>query len=227
MPRIKRGLNRRSYGQTKDPRTFFFIASEGTETEVAYFNMLAQYIKSQPHLNLTVAVEILERTSLASSPRHVLTVLDQKIKQYVIKQGDELWLLIDRDRWKLEMIAEVARLCRQKGYEFCLSTPCFEIWLLLHLTDLENYTIDERARLLANKRDEVVKSRTRVEKELSHLLQNQGGYQKNTVRADVFLPLVQTAILLATKHQLDNDSWVTDDFYTRAAVLVRRILKIA
>jgi hypothetical protein len=46
------------------------------------------------------------------------------------------------------------------------------------------------------------------------------------VRADVFLPLVQTAILLATKHQLDNDNWVTDDFYTRAAVLVRRILKI-
>jgi hypothetical protein len=42
MPRIKRGLNRRSYGQTKDPRTFFFIASEGTETEVAYFNMLVE-----------------------------------------------------------------------------------------------------------------------------------------------------------------------------------------
>jgi hypothetical protein len=32
--------------QIKDPRTFFFIASEGTETEVAYFDMINQYVKS-------------------------------------------------------------------------------------------------------------------------------------------------------------------------------------
>jgi RloB-like protein len=226
MPRIRRGTIRRSYGQVKDPRTFFFIASEGTETEVAYFDMINQYVKSQPQLNLKVAVEILERTETASSPRHVIKVLDQKIKEYVIKEGDELWLLIDRDRWKLETLAEVARLCRQKNYEFCLSTPCFELWLLLHLADLDNYTDDEKAKLLANQRDDIVKSRTRLEKELSDLLQQQGGYQKNTIRSDVFFPLVETAVTAAKKHQLDNDEWATDAFYSRVSVLVGRILKI-
>jgi RloB-like protein len=186
MPRIRRGTIRRSYGQIKDPRTFFFIASEGTETEVAYFDMINQYVKSQPQLNLKVAVEILQRNETASAPRNVIKVLDQKIKEFVIKEGDELWLLIDRDRWKLEMLAEVARLCRQKNYEFCLSTPCFEFWLLLHLTDLDNYADDEKAKLLANQRDEISKSRTRIEKELSDLLQKRGGYQKNTIRSDVF-----------------------------------------
>lgn len=226
MPRIRRGTIRKSYGQIKDPRTFFFIASEGTETEVAYFDMINQYVKSQPQLNLKVAVEILERSEKASSPRHVIKVLDQKIKEYVIKEGDELWLLIDRDRWKLETLAEVARLCRQKKYEFCLSTPCFELWLLLHLVDLDNYSADEKAKLLANQRDDVTKSRTRIEKELSDLLQQRGGYQKNTIRSDVFFPLVGTALTAAKKLQLDSDEWVTDAFYSKVSVLVRRILKV-
>jgi hypothetical protein len=47
-----------------------------------------------------------------------------------------LWLVIDVDRWGDKKLSEVCREAKQRGYHLAVSHPCFEVWLYLHLDDL-------------------------------------------------------------------------------------------
>ena len=116
--------------------TLFVIASEGAVTELNYFNGL----KDRWH-NPRVHPEVVTRDDpTLSSPEHVMRVLDQFAKQYKLRDGDQLWVVIDRDSqsWKPRMMASVARECKRKKYYLAVSNPCFEIWLLLHFEDVPN-----------------------------------------------------------------------------------------
>lgn len=73
------------------------IASEGKETEKIYFNALAK-----DYRNPRVHVKVLERSEEEqnnSSPSHVMKQLDDYKEQYSLEADDELWLVIDKDRW--------------------------------------------------------------------------------------------------------------------------------
>jgi hypothetical protein len=69
-----------------------------------------------------------------SSPSATLERLSQFKDEYDLGDDDELWLVIDRDRWKPKMIADVARECRAQRFNMAMSNPCFEVWLALHYT---------------------------------------------------------------------------------------------
>ena len=77
---------------------------------------------------------------LSVSPDHVLTRLDDYVKEFELTEDDERWLMLDTDHWvEPNHIANFNHVCTQatqKGFKLC-SNPCFEIWLLLHLTDLD------------------------------------------------------------------------------------------
>ena len=127
------------------------IAAEGKDTERIYFEALAK-----KYTNPRVHVHILKRKKEEqnnSSPEHVLKQLVDYEKQYELESDDELWLVVDRDRWTDAMLSNVATKWAQSYYlHISLSNPCFELWLLLHLVDVALLSPEERQLWIENLR---------------------------------------------------------------------------
>ncbi len=191
------------------------IASEGAQTEPKYFRELAsQYINSK------VKVYVLEREDAsASSPGHVFEELDKFKTEYNWEDNDEFWLVLDVDRWGDAKLAEVGRLCHQKGYMLAVSNPCFELWLLLHLRSLNAYPPETLAEFRANPRIGV--GRRRLDVELITIL---GEYNKSNLKTQHFLPHIEDAIGRAK--ELDNlDHRWPDDLGSRVYLLAEEIIR--
>ena len=127
------------------------IASEGKDTERIYFKALAK-----EYTNPRVHVHILERSEAEqnnSSPDHVLKQLNDYKSQYELEADDELWLVVDKDRWTEAMLSRVATECSQEvAMHMALSNPCFELWLLLHIEDSALLTPEEQKQWIENRR---------------------------------------------------------------------------
>lgn len=227
MPRERKNLDRIS--KVRDTRTYFLIATEGTETEKIYFDALYQQVLLNPALNKLVKIEVLERETSASSPDYILGVLDQYAQDYLIYEGDELWLVIDRDKntedSHIANLVNVVQRCEQKGYFVALSNPCFELWLLLHLTEVttSTYSVDKLNALLDNKK-RTKNSRTPLEQELIIFLKS---YQKNNYHTTQLLNHVNLAIDRAKKMDTtanSGDRW-QDYLGTRVYLLVDKVLQ--
>ncbi len=106
----------------------FIIATEGAETEIQYFEGLREELH-----NPKIHVEILIRKDPSlSAPEYVIKELNQFKKKYSIHKDDELWMVIDYDRWGIPKLSQINTLCRQKKYFIAVSNPKFELWLLYH-----------------------------------------------------------------------------------------------
>jgi hypothetical protein len=190
------------------------IASEGTNTEKQYFDALqARYRNTRIH------PESIERRTTASDPAHVMKGLDDFRKEYKIRPGDdELWLVIDVDRWGEAKLAEVARKCQQKGYELAVSNPCFEVWLLLHIKALHEYPPEKLVELYANRK---VGGRTCLEAELLNLL---GAYNKFNLDPAPFIPHVAIAIERARGLDIHPEHRWPNHLGTRVYLLAQKII---
>ena len=176
------------------------IATEGELTEPAYFEDLALEDRFR---HSRVDVRVIPATGGLSSPKHVIERLNKVRRESGLYEGDELWLVIDKDKWGDEILSEVSQLAIQKGYHLADSNPCFEIWLLLHHRSLDDYTEQERAELRANHKSG---SRTRLELELISIC---GSYSKSNLRSSDCLPEIETAIAYARKSDVKpNDRWL-------------------
>ena len=94
--RSRNSLMRERREAFRDAR-LIVIASEGKDTERIYFKALAK-----EYSNPRVHVHILERSvdeQNNSSPEHVLKQLNDYKSQYELEADDELWLVVDKDRW--------------------------------------------------------------------------------------------------------------------------------
>jgi hypothetical protein len=123
--RKKRPLDR-TVPHRRDAR-LIIIAAEGRETEKQYF---AQFRDTR------VQVKVLPTgADNHSSPQHVIDRLKDFCNEYQIGDGDELWLMIDVDRWPPEALSQISAKAIQRGYQLAISNPCFEVWLLCHFQD--------------------------------------------------------------------------------------------
>jgi hypothetical protein len=104
-------------------KPLYVIAIEGAVTEEIYFKSIFR--------NKNIRMKILTTSSGDSSPDKVLKRLNQYRREYSAA-SNELWLVIDRDSWNQNTLNKVKKECKDKGYNFILSNPCFELWLLLH-----------------------------------------------------------------------------------------------
>ncbi len=168
------------------------IASEGKDTERIYFKALAK-----EYANPRVHVHILDRCEGEknnSSPEHVLKQLNDYIEQYALEADDELWLVVDRDRWTEAMLSSVALKCKNNDYiHLALSNPCIELWLLLHLVDVISLTPKEQQQWLMNK-----KRSKNADPYLKVLLrQEMGSYHEATYDAQMLIANVEEAIVRA------------------------------
>ncbi|RMF20819.1 MAG: RloB domain-containing protein [Bacteroidetes bacterium] len=121
----------RSYkrGEPFRDARLFIIACEGQKREPAYFHTLCKR-------NLRVKLLILKPADGESAPRWVLRRAREYLKSFGLQRDDQLWLVLDRDRWKMEHLKEIARFCKAQNRNLALSNPCFELWLLLHKENL-------------------------------------------------------------------------------------------
>lgn len=165
------------------------IASEGKDTERIYFNALAE-----EYMNPRVHVHILERSDNEinnSSPEHVLKQLNDYKDLYELESDDELWLVVDRDRWTEAMLSQVATECAQDNYmHMALSNPCIELWLLLHLVNVTLLPPEELQLWMENRRrsknaDPYLKVRLR---------QEMGSYHESDYDAKMLIEHVEIAI---------------------------------
>jgi RloB-like protein len=215
MPRERREFKRKSF--IREVQRLFVIATEGFKTEIRYFE---EFKSEQYYNNQSVFVEVLKRFTTDSSPDVVIRQLNSFVKEFRLKESDELWMIIDRDKqsWTQREIAKIARLCIQKGYGFALSNPCFEVWLLLHVADFNNYTAQDQIELFENRK---TGNRTRLETELLNIC---GSYNKANLNASHYLPSVNDAILRAEALvQNANERW-PNQFGSHVFKLVRRLM---
>lgn len=137
MPRKPRPLDRDT-GVVRDA-SLIVIASEDTYAVEDYF------VRFQPR---RVQFRVLQTENGQSAPKYVVERLDAFRAEFDLKEDDQLWYCGDVDHWAsgkhLPNLQRVMQHCAQNGYRVALSNPCFELWLLLHFTDLpENIKIAE------------------------------------------------------------------------------------
>ena len=103
---------------------------------------------------------------------------------------DKLCLITDRDKqsFKEDQYDYVLETCKQKGYCFYVTNPCFELWILLHYNEVFNYNRDD---LLENKKERVKAKKRFIEKQLSILM---SGYNKDNLDFEKLIDKVGTAI---------------------------------
>lgn len=90
-----------------------------------------------------------------------------------IKDIDVVCIVADRDKnsFTEEQYDKIVKLCEVEKYKFCVTNPCFELWLLLHVDDLSSVDLNK-----LKENQKYPTGRTYVEE----LLRNKfPGYKKN------------------------------------------------
>lgn len=113
---------------TRNYRKLFVIASEGDKTEPQYFALF---------FSRTTAVLVrCIRSRDESSPPQVLKRMKDYIRDNGLKPTDEAWLVVDKDQWRDDQLAQLHEWSMQAAnYGLAVSNPKFELWLLMHFED--------------------------------------------------------------------------------------------
>jgi hypothetical protein len=82
-----------------------------------------------------VRVKVLGRRR-SSSPQAVLGQMRRHLSSYQKKDGDEAWLVVDKDQWGVQDLKILHAWSQSAPYKnLVVSNPQFEYWLLLHFED--------------------------------------------------------------------------------------------
>ena len=186
---------KRPSGKNRDA-SLFIIASEGKETEKIYIEALEELIAS-PRLHIVFHKK---KDSSKSSPRQTLQTIKEVSKEFQLNSNDQLWILIDTDRWEVKELSTVASESRKSNIHLAISNPCFELWCILHLKKISEYSPEEIEKIKTNPR---VDSKKYLEKELSNLLK---GAKKTSAKIGDLVIHYLTAIDNAIEIDIQPDS---------------------
>lgn len=118
---------------------------------------------------------------------------------------DEFGILIDRDMdtHSEENMRECIKYCRNKGYACYIANPCFEFWLLLHLSDVKSEYSNRMLEIKENKK--ISDKHTFVSKEVSdkaHHGKSGINFKRN------YMPYIDIAISRAKEFASGEDELV-------------------
>lgn len=199
MPREREDLFRESDSLEKEK--IIVLAFEGNDTEEIYFD---EFKSSEIFDNALIFLHLLKRpkTDTNSAPNHVFKKLKKEAKdEYNFKDTDELWMIIDTDRWK--SIPDIISECKKQSNMFvAVSNPCFEFWLLLHIKNIADYDENELALILKNAK--VSNKKNYVDSKITEIL---GSYNKSNPKPELFLPTVDFAIEQAKQLDTNDDEY--------------------
>jgi hypothetical protein len=139
--------------------------------------------------NPKVHVKVLPVEGGRSAPEYVLEQLDRFVDEFQIGDEDELWVMLDVDRWGSRKLSEISTLTVQKGYGLAISNPCFEIWLYLHFLDVQSQRLSCR-------------------KIIALLCGHLGGYRKTSLDERIYKPFIPDAVRRAKDlHSNPSERW--------------------
>lgn len=179
----------------------FVVACEGEDREKVYFERLGD---GSQRLKVEILAPDPEKS--LSAPKWVLDRLVRFIEKdgVNIKAGDQVWIVMDVDKWKKEQLYNIANECKERKWGFALSNPCFEIWLLLHVKDIhDSHSISCQG----------------FKKELGEAIK--GGYD-----VQKFIPLAPDAITRCKNINLDLESPIPPYKTSRVCLLVSQMIEI-
>ena len=133
---------------------------------------------------------------------------DINYRKYLKKYNevsDEFAVLIDRDMQTHSEtnMYECIRHCRIHGYQCYIANPCFEFWLLLHLSDIEKEFGDRLDEIKENRK--VSEQHTFVSKEVS----DRAHHGKSGIHfAEKYMPYIDRAVKQAKKFSDDENELV-------------------
>jgi len=191
--------------------SLIIIASEGHKTEKQYFD-------SDCFCSSRLKIIVLESLDNKSAPVHVLNRMKDYIKKELVNEridiqsGDQLWLVIDKDKWTNKMLSDVCSTAiKMKKFplKVALSNPSFELWLYLHHDEWRDGEIDG----------------LQLEKLLKKKI---GGYSKNKVNMEVFCSKVDDAISRAEiMDKSSNSRWPSNPgtHVYKLAKVIKNLLK--
>ena len=130
--RKKRPIDRQSKPAPHRDARLFIIATEGRKTEKQYFSMFG---------NNRCQVRVIPNEDNKSAPTYILQQLKDFKREFQLKADDELWLMVDVDRWGDKNLASVSAQAGHNKFQLAVSNPCFEVWLYLHHNDLDHQPI--------------------------------------------------------------------------------------
>ena len=209
MMRKKRGYQRDKPKALVRDYNLFAIACEGGKREPAYFSFFEQVsnrIKVDIIQDKVSDVELKHKYETKSAPDWVL---DRAIK-YIEKEGlvdeDELWFVIDKDKWKEEQLRKIADYCSDyPNWHIIISNPCFEVWLYFH-----------KKQQIPNKNKITCKG---LKTEVSKF--EKGGYRPNK-----FMPYLLDAISNAEKADLNKKHFLPAKGVTKIYELGQALIEI-
>lgn len=203
MPREHKELVRP--GGIKDAEKFFLLSFEGEKSEPKYF----KDFRDSEYFNNSGLIEIIplrKTKNSGTNPIYVKRLLKEVKNDYNFKKTDEFWLIIDRDQWEsIHKISfeDLYNDCRKESNFFiALSNPCFEIWLLLHLKDINEFDDKEQKKIYENSKTS--SSKNYIDQVLGEI--SGRGYNKRP-NPNVFLPNIKNAIERAKKLDDRNDEY--------------------
>ncbi|NLB55363.1 MAG: RloB domain-containing protein [Lentisphaerae bacterium] len=105
----------------------YLLVCEGSVTEPAYFNQL-KGLYQESIINITCLAE------KKSAPDYLIKRAEAA--QADLRKGDELWIVLDVDRWTPDHFARLEKWAKNDTCRnVAVSNPCFEIWLVFHDKD--------------------------------------------------------------------------------------------
>lgn len=166
-----------------------------------------------------IAQYFLEETDLASIIEDVPKIINNRTITY--DEGfDKICFVIDRDRHSFvskpnnDQYDYVLKICKEKGFGFYLSNPCFEFWLLLHFNQVKQLDEDK---LLNNPK--VTSNYRYVEHELRKLLP---GYRKSGYSIEKLIPNVDIAIQNEADY-CENEEELKYSVGSRVGLLIKEL----
>lgn len=204
-----------------EPKHKYFIACEGKKAEYRYFKGL---LEARDELGISQLIEVLPIRHGEGTNSHPLTIINEAKEvtddcDTYFPAVDSVCIIVDRDAksFTSSQYDKAVALCVEFGFRFIVSNPCMELWLLLHYSDLAQYSSQE---LLDNKK---TGNRTRTEILLKDDYLH-GSYSKARLhfRRD-FLPHVRTAVENSKQHAQTIDTLKTT-IGTNIGLLVEEFL---
>lgn len=186
------GLNLERKKGNKEPKSKYFIVSEGDRTELQYFEGVKEN-KEEIGIKDLIEIVTIENEESEYGQSHPL----QKIENFDIslkenkftydKEIDKVCFIIDRDpqNFKENQYSEFINKCIESGYFPYVSNPTFEFFLLLHSDDILKI---EKTKLLENRK--VNKNKRFLEIQLSNLFT----CNKRNIKFCKFKNCIQNAI---------------------------------
>lgn len=184
---------KRDRGRQRNPK-LIFVATEGQLTEKRYLEFF--------EYNTKIVIVPIPSQNGKSSPKYILENLnlfkqnrgpaDEVGKYQIIEGRDEFWLMIDTDRWirsnNIQTFTEVVQEALQHEYRLAISNSSFEVWLYLHLSEIQPQDEGQPSEYFETKIRDIV-----------------GSYNKANPQKEVFLPLAEIAVARC-KELFDKDT---------------------